>query len=106
MAAVTLPNEQRLLRDNVSWQTCAVLLREFAERPAIRLTDGRGRLEIVTVSHEQVNDLPPRGPGARTGAGRTFLDRREAAMHGKTTSTRAPTRRPAWPSRSKSAGAP
>lgn len=38
----------RLLLDNVDWRTYSRLLRTFAERPSIRLTYDRGRLEIMS----------------------------------------------------------
>jgi Uma2 family endonuclease len=53
MATVTKKTRlSRFLLDGVSWQEYTRLLRAFQERPSIRLTYDRGRLEIMTVSFE------------------------------------------------------
>jgi Uma2 family endonuclease len=46
------PRAQRLLLNNVSWRDYERFLKLFDERPGVRLTYDRGRLEIMTVSLE------------------------------------------------------
>jgi hypothetical protein len=43
---------QRLVLDGVDWRGYRRLLRVFAERPGLRLTYARGRLEMRTTSPE------------------------------------------------------
>lgn len=54
MATVQVSPEQRVLLQNVSWQTYETLLEETASR-GIRLTYDHGSLEIMTVSHGHEN---------------------------------------------------
>ena len=46
-----IPSQQRLILDNVSWTEYSRFLRDFEHR-RLRLTYDRGRLEIMTLSHE------------------------------------------------------
>jgi len=48
MSTLRSPPQGRLLLDGVDWKTYTRLLRVFAERPSIRLTYDRGRLEIMS----------------------------------------------------------
>jgi Uma2 family endonuclease len=59
MATVQTPSAQRLLLDGVDWRTYLRLLHAFAERPGIRLTYDRGRLEIMSprLDHERDADF-------------------------------------------------
>jgi Uma2 family endonuclease len=56
MATVKLPAEQRLVLYGVSWTEYRRMLRAFAERPSVRLTYDRGKLELMTLSlkHESL----------------------------------------------------
>jgi Uma2 family endonuclease len=47
---------QSLLLDDVDWRTYSRLLRVFAERPRVRLTYDRGRLEIMSPLLEHDDD--------------------------------------------------
>jgi Uma2 family endonuclease len=51
MLKIRIPERQRLILDNVSWNEYTRLLRSFEDRH-LRLTYDRGRLEIMTLSHE------------------------------------------------------
>jgi Uma2 family endonuclease len=53
-APVQTTAQQRILLQDVSWQTYEVLLQEFNGRP-IRLTYDRGSLEIMTLGHGHEN---------------------------------------------------
>jgi Uma2 family endonuclease len=55
---VTIPSSQRLVLDNVSWQTYLRLLRAFDDRH-LRITYTQGTLEIMTLSpeHERFKHL-------------------------------------------------
>jgi Uma2 family endonuclease len=50
MLKTRIPERQRLILDNVSWNEYTRLLRNFEGRH-LRLTYDRGRLEIMTLSH-------------------------------------------------------
>jgi Uma2 family endonuclease len=52
MSTVQLGGEQRLLLHNMSWQSYENFLKEFDERPTVRLTYDRGNLEIITLGLE------------------------------------------------------
>ena len=47
---------QRLILHDVDWKTYGRLLRDFAERPSVRLTYDRGVLEIMSPLHEHDSD--------------------------------------------------
>jgi hypothetical protein len=51
MQKVRIPQRQRLVLDNVPWERYTRFLHSFADRH-VRLTYDRGRLEIMTLSHE------------------------------------------------------
>jgi Uma2 family endonuclease len=53
------PAGQTLVLDNVNWRTYSSLLHTFAERPCIRLTYDRGRLEIMAplLAHDDEADF-------------------------------------------------
>jgi Uma2 family endonuclease len=51
MIKTRIPERQRLILDNVSWEEYTRLLRTFEGRH-LRLTYDRGRLEIMTLSYE------------------------------------------------------
>jgi Uma2 family endonuclease len=53
------PPGRRLLLDDVDWRTYGRLLKTFAERPGLRLTYDRGRLEIMVplLEHEEDGDF-------------------------------------------------
>jgi Uma2 family endonuclease len=57
MAAVVSLPEQRLVLENVSWETYEGLLKDSEAYPATRFTYDKGRLEIMVVSskHERNN---------------------------------------------------
>jgi len=57
MATVLSPTEQKVIIENVSWQTYERLLADLADRSAPRLTYDRGRLQIMspTSRHEELN---------------------------------------------------
>jgi Uma2 family endonuclease len=57
MATVLSPTEQKVIIENVSWQTYEQLLADLADRSAPRLTYDRGRLQIMspTSSYEELN---------------------------------------------------
>ena len=57
MTAVLNPTEQKVVLEDVSWQTYEQLLAEFADRSTPRLTYDRGTLEIMspTARHEELN---------------------------------------------------
>lgn len=59
MSAVKSPAAGRLLLEGIDWPTYTRLLHAFAERPSIRLTYDRGRLEIMSPlrKHEGLADL-------------------------------------------------
>jgi len=59
MSTLRSPPQGRLLLDGVDWKTYTRLLRVFEERPSIRLTYDRGRLEIMSPQrkHERHVDL-------------------------------------------------
>jgi Uma2 family endonuclease len=81
MIKTRIPERQRLILDNVSWDEYTRLLRSFEGRH-LRLTYDRGRLEIMTLSYEHENhgeflgrmivklteelNLPIRGGGSTT----------------------------------------
>ena len=44
--------EQRLVLDNVAWKDYETIGKALSDRPALRLTYDRGRLEIMTTSFE------------------------------------------------------
>jgi Uma2 family endonuclease len=50
MSSVKLPTVQRLILDNVDWRSYRRWLRLLDDRPGIRLTYDRGRLEIMTLT--------------------------------------------------------
>jgi Uma2 family endonuclease len=52
MATVPLPAEQHLILDDIDWDDYTRMLRAVGSRPGVRLTYDRGRLEIMTLSHE------------------------------------------------------
>jgi Uma2 family endonuclease len=61
MATVLSPTEQKVIIENVSWQTYEQLLADLADRSAPRLTYDRGTLQIMspTSRHEELNrNLP------------------------------------------------
>lgn len=57
MTTVLSPTEQKVIIENVSWQTYERLLADLADRSAPRLTYDRGILEIMspTSRHEELN---------------------------------------------------
>lgn len=57
MTTVLNPTEQKVIIENVSWQTYERLLSDLADRSAPRLTYDRGILEIIspTSRHEELN---------------------------------------------------
>lgn len=57
MTAVLNPTEQKVIIENVSWQTYEQLLADLADRGAPRLTYDQGTLEIMspTARHEELN---------------------------------------------------
>jgi len=59
MATVSAPLEQRVVLNNVSWETYEKLLEDLADSSAPRLTFDRGTLEIMspTFEHERFNRL-------------------------------------------------
>jgi Uma2 family endonuclease len=46
MTATLIQSPDRVLLENISWQTYQSLLKDFEQQPAMRLTYDRGRLEI------------------------------------------------------------
>jgi Uma2 family endonuclease len=54
MLKTRVPERQKLILDNVSWNEYTRLLRSFEGRH-LRLTYDRGRLEIMTLSHQHEN---------------------------------------------------
>ena len=52
MQAVRIPEQQRLILENVTWSNYTRLLRVFSDRH-LRLTYDRGILEIATLSYQQ-----------------------------------------------------
>ena len=57
MTAVLNPTEQKVIIENVSWQTYERLLADLSDRGAPRLTYDQGTLEIMspTARHEELN---------------------------------------------------
>jgi Uma2 family endonuclease len=55
MSTLSVPTTQSLLLEGVNWKTYSRLLNALNERPTLRLTYDRGRLEIMTLSHEHEN---------------------------------------------------
>ena len=57
MARQAVPERQSLVLEDVDWATYGRLLRAFAERPGVRLTYDRGRLEIMSpiLGHDNVS---------------------------------------------------
>lgn len=57
MATVLSPTEQKVIIENVSWQTYEQLLADLADRSVPRLTYDRGTLQIMspTSRHEELN---------------------------------------------------
>lgn len=56
MSTISSSSGRTLLLDHVDWPTYSRLLRAFAERPGIKLTYDRGRLEIMSPLHEHESD--------------------------------------------------
>jgi Uma2 family endonuclease len=59
MATANVTTRPSLVLEDIDWRMYSRLLRVFAERPAIRLTYDRGRLEIMSplLQHEVYADL-------------------------------------------------
>lgn len=56
MSTVARPAVQRLVLDNITWESYRRLLKAFDERPGLRLTYDRGVLEIMTLTYEHESD--------------------------------------------------
>ena len=59
MTATLVPSPNRVLLQNISWQTYESLLKDLEDNSGIRLTYDRGKLEIMTPSdpHETYKEL-------------------------------------------------
>jgi Uma2 family endonuclease len=52
MSSPSIPSEQRVLLDSISWQKFEALLRELGEARTTRLAYNRGQLEMMTPNEE------------------------------------------------------